>query len=135
MALRDYYNRVNPDLLRLIPPDADVVLEAGCGAAALAAAYRQVNPNVSYFGIEKNPEAAEAARAGGQINCVIVADLETVGLAEFGLSEAQPSVDCLIYGDVLEHLVDPWAVLSRLAVLFVKTGKFWRVFPTFSTTR
>ena len=71
MTVPDYYNRVNPDLLRLMPPDARVVLEAGCGAGALAEAYRRINPRVSYLGIEKNPEAAQAALFGGRIDRII----------------------------------------------------------------
>ena len=39
----------------------------------------------------------------------------TVEPAALGLDEAAPGVDCLIFGDVLEHMVDPWAVLARLA--------------------
>jgi len=60
MTVPEYYNRVNPDLLRLMPPDAAIVLEAGCGAGALAEAYRRINNQVVYLGIEKNPDAAKA---------------------------------------------------------------------------
>jgi hypothetical protein len=49
----DYYNRVNPDLLRITPADVGVVLEIECGVGALAEAYRRINPRVIYCGIEK----------------------------------------------------------------------------------
>ena len=135
MAVPDYYNRVNADLLRLIPPDAATVLEAGCGAGAMAEAYRKINPRVLYLGIEKNAEAADAARASGQIDRVVLADLEQFDLAELGLSEEQPSVDCLVFGDVLEHLVDPWTTLHGWPGWYVRVVRFWRAFPTSSTTR
>ena len=32
-----------------------------------------------------------------------------------GLADDEPGVDCLIFGDVLEHMVDPWSVLARLS--------------------
>ena len=51
MTLPDYYNRVNADFLRLIPPDANVVLDASCGAGAFSGAYRRINPRVSYLGV------------------------------------------------------------------------------------
>ena len=43
MQSPDYYDRVNLDLLWLMPPDARIVVEVGCGAAALAEAYRRIN--------------------------------------------------------------------------------------------
>jgi SAM-dependent methyltransferase len=115
MSIPAYYNRVNLDLLRLMPPDARVVVEVGCGAGALAGAYRRINPRVSYHGIEKNSEAAGAALAAGRIDRMFVGDVESVDPAKLELSSIEPSVDCLVFGDVLEHLADPWAVLARLA--------------------
>ncbi len=121
MNVPDYFNRMNPDLLRLMPPDAQVVLEIGCGAGVLAEAYRRINPRVTYLGFEKLPEAAQAARSSGRIDRVVCGDVEAIELTGLDLSDSAPSVDCLVFGDVLEHLVDPWAALARLA-RFVREG-------------
>ena len=57
-------------------------------------------------GVELNPRAAEEAR--GVLDEVVVADIE-----RDELPFEDSSFDCIVYGDVLEHLVDPWATLVR----------------------
>jgi SAM-dependent methyltransferase len=113
----------------MIPPDADVVFEAGCGTGSLAEAYRKVNSGVMYYGIEKNADAARVAESIGRINNVIVGDVEAVDPLALGLSDEQPSVDCLIFGDVLEHLIDPWAVLAKLVRLVRNGGQILACIP------
>lgn len=111
-----YPDRHNPDLLRRIPLAARVVLDVGCHTGALGAAYRVFNPNATLLGIETDPAAA--AIAATRLDRVACVDLEQTTLP-FDLAG---SVDCLIYGDVLEHLRNPWAVLRAHLPMLAQDG-------------
>jgi precorrin-6B methylase 2 len=117
--LPDMSHRINLDMLRLMPPDARVVLEVGCLAGTLAEAYRRINPEVRYLGIARDSEAARAAESAGGLDRVVIGDAGVIEPAALGLpepgTENPPVVDCLVIGDVLEHMVDPWGVLARLS--------------------
>ena len=80
-------HHVHLDLLRLIPPDARVLREVGCGAGALAEAYRWINPDGSYLGIEKVAEAALAAEASGRLDRVVIGDAEAAEPGAPGLPD------------------------------------------------
>jgi hypothetical protein len=115
MSVTPDNNRVNPDLLRLLPPDARTVVEVGCGAGALAEAYRRINPDVLYLGIEMDSAAARAAILPGRVDRVFIGDVTLAKPTDLGLSEHKPEVECLIFGNVLERIADPWTVLTRLS--------------------
>ena len=102
-----YYSNINQDLLARIPLTAQSILEFGCGSGSLGAAYKLRNPSVRYLGVEAMP--GPAAEASACLDQVWHADAECDDL--FG--DDPPLVDCLVYGDVLEHLRDPWACLAR----------------------
>ncbi len=111
-----YADGYNAELLERIPLWAGLVLDIGCGTGALGLAFKQRNPRARVFGIEGDPRAA--AVAAGRLDGVITGDVETVALPD----RFTGAVDCLIYGDVLEHLRDPWALLRRNASLLSPTG-------------
>ncbi len=106
-----YYDRVNPDLLRLLPRDARLIVEIGCGAGALAEQFKRIHPQVRYLGAERHWPAVE--RACRRMDRVVYGDAELLTLEQLGIEPE--SIDCLVYGDVLEHLADPWDLLRRQA--------------------
>ncbi len=61
------------------------------------------------MGVESVPETAEVARK--RLDQVVVADAELVEAADVGIEPG--TVDCLVYGDVLQCLIDPWSLLRR----------------------
>jgi SAM-dependent methyltransferase len=110
-----YYEGLNTRLLKLVPNEAREILEVGCAEGRLGAALRELVPGRRVFGIEREKEpAAKAARV---LDKVFVIDLEkeTPDLP-------RESLDCILFGDVLEHLHDPVEVLRRLRPLVAQNG-------------
>jgi methionine biosynthesis protein MetW len=81
------------------------VLDVGCAAGHLAAALA-AERGCAVVGVEIDPSAVAAARARGVE--VREADVERDGLDADGF-------DVVVFGDVLEHLGDPVAVLRQAA--------------------
>ena len=100
-----YPDAANRDLLDRMPLSAKTVLDIGSGSAATGMQYKRMNPNAVYFCIESDQEAcAVAVQRVDHVACV---DVETVP-HPFG----EQRFDVIVFGDILEHLRDPWAVLS-----------------------
>jgi len=108
-----YYSNANPDLLAKVPVTARRVLEIGCGTGGFARAYRDINPACEYWGVELFEEAA--AEAETVLDQVIRGSIEDPSVIEaLDRLRGERRFDVLIFGDVLEHLLDPWQVLETL---------------------
>ncbi len=82
------HERINPELLGVLPPDARRIVEVGHGTGALAEEYRRINPQAEYLQIAPGAD---------------VAGIEP------------ESVDCLVYADVFGTLLDPWSLVRTQA--------------------
>ena len=87
-----------PTLLDRIPLDADVVLDVGCHMGMLGALYRQRNPRARVLGVDNDIAAIRVAAT--RLSEAACLDIESAPLP----FEVPGGYDCIIYGDVLEHL-------------------------------
>lgn len=101
----DYYSHSRPEVRALVPRTARVIVDVGCGAGAVGAALKEDIPGAEVRGIEQHLEAA--AEAARRLDDVAVLS------AEGGMPASWPAPDCVIFADVLEHLVDPWTTFRR----------------------
>jgi SAM-dependent methyltransferase len=108
-----YYQGDRADLLQWLGGHHSRVLEVGCGSGGNAAWLRR-HGATRIVGIET--DAASAARARDVFDEVIVESVETA------LDDLHESFDLIVCADVLEHLVDPWAVTAKLAEKTVEGG-------------
>jgi 2-polyprenyl-3-methyl-5-hydroxy-6-metoxy-1,4-benzoquinol methylase len=110
----DYYNYERKEMLEFIPGHARTVLDVGCGAGAFGLALEKTR-DAEVWGVEINEEAARSARE--KLHRVLTGD---VG----GMMVELPDeyFDCVVFNDVLEHLVDPYSVLLAMKSKLRKDG-------------
>jgi 2-polyprenyl-3-methyl-5-hydroxy-6-metoxy-1,4-benzoquinol methylase len=109
-----YYFSMREDLIRLIPPQAQNILEVGCAAGLTGKALREKGFK-EIVGIEVNEEVAQKGKL--YYDKLMIEDVEKISLPF-----EKEHFDCILYGDVLEHLVDPWQVLKNHHAFLKKGG-------------
>lgn len=117
-----YYSFVRKDIEPLLPASAGRVLEIGCGGGGTLSWLKETKRAQWTAGIELSTEAAEIAR--GRVDEVLCGDADEL-LAQFPAG----SFDLILCLDVLEHLVDPWATLSKLHDLLRPGGRIISSLP------
>jgi 2-polyprenyl-3-methyl-5-hydroxy-6-metoxy-1,4-benzoquinol methylase len=109
-----YYDSMRKDMLKYIPRGVKRTLELGCGDGAFSGIVKE-EFGAEVWGVEINEESARIAseKLDKVINC-----------------EAQEAVDklpdnyfdCIILFDILEHLIDPYSLLSAIKRKLTKDG-------------
>lgn len=122
-AQNQYYHELRAPLISLARGNPRRVLELGC-AAGQTLAYFKTRGAEYTVGVEIVPEVAELARRRPEVDEVIVGNVE-----QLELDYPAQSFDLIIAGHVLEHLVDPWAVLKRLHTLLKPGGQLIGALP------
>ena len=90
------------------------ILEIGCACGATLREIGGRNPTARLYGVELNERAAAIAAPFVQILTMNVEELDPADVAE--------RFDYIIMGDVIEHLLDPWAAIRNMRELLVSGG-------------
>jgi len=113
-----YYATARREILPFLPAKLGRLLDLGCGTGATISLVKEARAVAWAGGVELDGPSAVAARA--------VCDRLWVGDATtqaFDAEIAPASLDLVLCLDVLEHLVDPWAMIRRLSPLIAPAGR------------
>lgn len=116
LSTRQSYTTPRPDIAAQVPSDAMCILDAGCSNGSLGEALRALIPGRRVEGVEFNEEFCQ--EAAQKLDRVIQADMNHF---EWQSHFPEDHFDCIIFADVLEHLVQPWQVLHE-AIKHLKDG-------------
>jgi 2-polyprenyl-3-methyl-5-hydroxy-6-metoxy-1,4-benzoquinol methylase len=114
MKKPEYYVE-REEIAHLVPDSAHTILDIGCGTGSTGALLKASRTDRTVSGIEIDERAARTARE--VLDSVIVGDVQTMTIPF-----PHHSFDCLILADVLEHTVDPVAVLNNVAQFLTPGG-------------
>ena len=119
MNEQGYYNNSRLELICYFAKGSNRVLEIGCAEGLLGEYLKQHGFAKEVVGIEMFPDAAKAAEA--RLDRVICGDIEVMDYV--GMRLAPGSFDYIVCADVLEHLRDPWVIVSWLETLLNGKGR------------
>jgi 2-polyprenyl-3-methyl-5-hydroxy-6-metoxy-1,4-benzoquinol methylase len=122
-AFNPSYTGAREDVLALIAEPPRSVLDVGCATGKNGELLRQ-RYGSEVTGIEF--DAGMAALARDKLFKVFVADLNKTSLSELLPRERY---DLIVFGDVLEHLIDPWTTLKEARGLLKEGGTILTSLP------
>lgn len=105
-----YHDTARSPLIDAFAEPPQFVLDIGCAAGANGQLLKQRFPQAKVWGLEINQSAAQ--QAATKLDRVLVGKFEDFDLEAEGI--ARGSLDGVILADVLEHMYNPWSVLTAL---------------------
>ena len=121
-----YFSGARRDYVAELPRNAKAkILEIGCGDGATGSLALSEGKCGEYCAVELCPDAAE--KASKRLSTVLLGNVE-----QLDLPWARETFDAVILSEVLEHLVDPWAVLQKIRPLLRSGGMVFASSPNIS---
>jgi len=102
-------------MLAFVPGPGGTVLDVGCHHGGFGKALRRDDATRVLWAVEADAGAAERARP--------YYDRVVVGAYPDALAGCGTRFDCIVFNDVLEHMVDPWSALRATAPYLSPTGR------------
>jgi len=98
-----YYNNLRSEMLDFVPLSSKKILDVGCGEGLFGEQLIKER-NAEVWGVEPVKEAAE--KATKRLTKVINSFFDE------NIVLPKNYFDCIIFNDVLEHMLDPWKALN-----------------------
>src|SRR5262249_2993587 len=115
-----YYMEARPEMLGFVPAHCRRLLDVGCGTGMFGALVKQ-NRQIEVWGVE--PFAAAAGKATDKLDRVITGPFEPESDLPAG------AFDCIVFNDVLEHMVEPERALRYAKLLLAAGGTLLASIP------
>lgn len=113
------------DVAPFIPSSVGPVLDVGCGKGGFGRTLRAaLGPDVRIVGIEANERQADVARSDHGYDEVIH------GYYPQALEGDATKFETVFFLDVLEHVIDPWAMLERVRADLAPGGAVVAAIPS-----
>ena len=104
------------DVVNMIPSECNQILDVGCSTGSLGENIKRKR-KVHITGIESHRKMAEMAAM--VLDRVVEDNVEELDFDDTFIDE---QFDCIIFADVLEHLVDPWRILRKSTNFLSRDG-------------
>lgn len=127
MAAAGYPDADRSNVIPFIPSGTARLLDVGCWQGGFGRELKRRRPDVVVVGIEA--DAGAAAVAATRLDHVVA------GRFPDDIGPDEGPFDCIVFNDVLEHIVDPWEALRQTRPLLSGAGTVVAVIPNIRHVR